>query len=152
MRAERSGGGWRSDRLPDGPIVLSSPFDCLSLNLPLSIYSIIDPGIYRVIDPPWERGILSNIRFWPWCRRPAITSSLTDQRKCPHYGECDIDAERTGKTTGTQQLTSGAGDDGTGGDVDGSEHTPHAISVHEGCAATLSRLGSAKIGPAITRL
>ncbi len=36
----------------------------------VSIYSIIDPGIYRVIDPPWERGELSNIRFWPGGQSP----------------------------------------------------------------------------------
>ncbi len=36
----------------------------VSLGNPVSIYNIIDPGIYRVIDPPWERGETSNIRFW----------------------------------------------------------------------------------------
>ena len=45
------------------------------------------------------------------CCRSGITSSLTDQGKCPHYGECDIDTERDGKTSGSQQLTSTTDDD-----------------------------------------
>ena len=36
------------------------------------------------------------------CRRPAIMSSVTVQRKCPHEGECDIDAARAGKASGTK--------------------------------------------------
>ena len=59
------------------------------------------------------------------CRCSAIPSSLSVQRKCPHYGECDIDAERTGKTSGTQPLTGRAYDDRAGSDIDGSERTPH---------------------------
>ena len=33
LGAERSGAGWRSGELPDGPIVASPPFDGLSLHL-----------------------------------------------------------------------------------------------------------------------
>ena len=55
----------------------------------------------------------------------AIPSTLTAKRKCPHYGECDIDAARAGKTSGTQQLTGRVYDNRAGSDVDGSEHTPH---------------------------
>ena len=35
--AERSGVGLRSGRLTEGPVVLSSPFDCLSLYLPSAL-------------------------------------------------------------------------------------------------------------------
>ena len=41
------------------------------------------------------------------------------------HGECDIDAARAGKTSGTQQLTGRVYDNRAGSDVDGSEHTPH---------------------------
>ena len=33
LRPERSGVGWRSGELPEGPVVASSPFDRLSLHL-----------------------------------------------------------------------------------------------------------------------
>ena len=33
LGAERSGGGWRSGELPEGPVVASSPFGGLSLHL-----------------------------------------------------------------------------------------------------------------------
>ena len=39
----------------------------------MSFYSIIDPGIYRVIDPPWELGVLSNIRYWPGGQSPPLS-------------------------------------------------------------------------------
>ncbi len=55
----------------------------------------------------------------------AIPSMLTAKRKCPHYGECDIDAARAGKTSDTQQLTGWIYDDRAGSDTDGSERTPH---------------------------
>ena len=61
----------------------------------------------------------------PRCCCLAIPSTLTAKRKCPHYGECDIDAARAGKTSGTQQLTGRVYDNRAGSDVDGSEHTPH---------------------------
>ena len=73
----------------------------------------------------------------------AITSTLTAERKCPHDGECDIDAARTGKTSGTQQLTGWIYDDGAGSDTDGSEHTPHQAHTgglqREGSSRTSSR-------------
>ncbi len=59
------------------------------------------------------------------CCCSAIPSVLTAKRKCPHYGECDIDAARAGKTSDTQQLTGWIYDDGAGSDTDGSERTPH---------------------------
>ena len=59
------------------------------------------------------------------CCCSAIRSVLTAKRKCPHYGECDIDAARAGKTSDTQQLTRRVYDNGAGSDVDGSEHTSH---------------------------
>ena len=77
----------------------------------------------------------------PTCCCSATMSSLTVQRKCPHYGECDIDAARTGKTSGTQQLTGGIYDDGAGSDTDGSEHTPHQAysdGIQEGRAAAIA--------------
>ena len=46
------------------------------------------------------------------CCCSAIPSALTAGGKCPHYGECDIDAARASKTSGTQQLTGGIHDDG----------------------------------------
>ena len=55
----------------------------------------------------------------------AIPSMLTAERKCPHDGACDIDAARTGKTSGTQQLTGWIYDDGAGSDTDGTERTPY---------------------------
>ena len=36
-RAERSGAGWRSCKLPESPVMPSSPFDCLSLHLPSAL-------------------------------------------------------------------------------------------------------------------
>ena len=68
------------------------------------------------------------------CCCSAIPSALTAQRKCPHDGACDIDAARTGKTSGTQQLTGRIYDDGAGSDTDGSEHTPH--HAHTGGIST----------------
>ena len=65
------------------------------------------------------------VRATPPCCCLAIPSVLTAKRKCPHYGECDIDAARAGKTSGTQQLTGRVYDNRAGSDVDGSEHTPH---------------------------
>ena len=50
---------------------------------------------------------------------------LTAERKCPHDGACEIDAARTGKTSGTQQLTGWIYDDGAGSDTDGTERTPY---------------------------
>ena len=38
------------------------------------------------------------------CSCSGILSSLTVKRKCPHDGECDIDAERADKASGPQQL------------------------------------------------
>ena len=32
--------------------------------LAVSISKVIDPGIYTVIDPPWQRGTFPNIRLW----------------------------------------------------------------------------------------
>ena len=55
----------------------------------------------------------------------AIPSMLTAERKCPHDGACEIDAARTGKTSGTQQLTGRVYDDGAGSDTDGTERTPY---------------------------
>ena len=55
----------------------------------------------------------------------AIPSMLTAERKCPHDGACEIDAARTGKTSGTQQLTGRVYDNRAGSYLDGSEHTPH---------------------------
>ena len=55
----------------------------------------------------------------------AIPSMLTAERKCPHDGACEIDAARTGKTSGTQQLTGWIYDDGAGSDTDGTERTPY---------------------------
>ena len=49
----------------------------------------------------------------------------TAERKCPHDGACEIDAARTGKTSGTQQFAGGAYDDGAGSDTDGTERTPY---------------------------
>ena len=37
LRPERSGVLWRSCKLPDFPVVLSSPFNCLSLYLPSAL-------------------------------------------------------------------------------------------------------------------
>ena len=59
------------------------------------------------------------------CCCSAIPSVLTAKRKCPHYGACEIDAARTGKTSGTQQLTGWIYDDGAGSDTDGTERTPY---------------------------
>ena len=36
VRADRSGVGWRSGELADGPVGVSSPLDCLRLHLPLT--------------------------------------------------------------------------------------------------------------------
>ena len=79
------------------------------------------------------------------CRRPgccclAITSTLTAKRKCPHYGECDIDAARAGKASGTQQLTGRVYDNRAGSDVDGRVSTRHTRRIlaaygEEGAAA-----------------
>ena len=69
-------------------------------------------------------------------------SSLTVQRKCPHYGECNIDAARAGKTSGTELLTGTIYDDGTSSDIVGSEHAPHQAysdGIQEGRS---SRTGS----------
>ena len=63
--------------------------------------------------------LMASISVLP--NRPAIMS---------HYGECDIDAKRAGKTSGPQQLTGRAYDSGPGGDPDGSEHTPY--QAHSG--------------------
>ena len=60
-----------------------------------------------------------------WCRCPAIKSSLTVKRQCPHEGACDIDAERAGEDSGSQQFDGGPYDHGAGSDIDGSERAPH---------------------------
>ena len=52
-------------------------------------------------------------------------STVTGQRKC-HNGECDIDAKRTGKATGSEQLACGAPDPGSGCRSDGCQPTPHS--------------------------
>ena len=59
------------------------------------------------------------------CCCSVIPSVLTAKRKCPHYGECDIDAARAGKTSVTQQLTRRVYDNRAGSYLDGSERTPH---------------------------
>ena len=59
------------------------------------------------------------------CCCSAIPSMLTAERKCPHDGACEIDAARTGKTSGTQQLTGWIYDDGAGSGTDGTERTPY---------------------------
>ena len=59
------------------------------------------------------------------CCCSVIPSVLTAKRKCPHYGECDIDAARAGKTSDTQQLTRRVYDNRAGSYLDGSERTPH---------------------------
>ncbi len=76
------------------------------------------------------------------CRCSAIMSSLTVQRKCPHYGECDIDTARAGKTSGTEPLTGRIYDDGTGSDIVGSEHALSLFSdyVLINCSAKMSAL------------
>ncbi len=71
---------------------------------------------YRNLD---RNLLMASISVLP--NRPAIMS---------HYGECDIDAKRAGKTSGPQQLTGRAYDSGPGGDPDGSEHTPY--QAHSG--------------------
>ena len=75
-----TGLGPRSELPPCGAV---GPAGVLSLGVPesggnglgrtaVSIYNIIDPGIYGVIDPPWERGELSNIRFWSGGQSPPL--------------------------------------------------------------------------------
>ena len=67
------------------------------------------------------------------CCCSAIPSVLTAKRKCPYYRECDIDAARAGKTSGTEPLTGGTYDDRAGSDIDGSEHTsdfPAGVSLN----------------------
>ena len=66
-----------------------------------------------------------------WCCCLAIPSMLTAERKCPHDGACEIDAARTGKTSGTQQLTGWIYDDGAGSDTDGSERTPYQAHTEQ---------------------
>ena len=60
-----------------------------------------------------------------WCYCSAIPSSLTVKRKCPHHGECDIDAERADEASGSQQFDGGPYDLRAGSDFDGSERAPH---------------------------
>ena len=55
------------------------------------------------------------------CCCSAIPSVLTAKRTCPHYGDCDIDAARAGKTSGTQQLTRRVYENRGGSYLDGSE-------------------------------
>ena len=38
--------------------------------LAVSISKVIDPGIYTVIDPPWQRGTFPNIRLWSGSQSP----------------------------------------------------------------------------------
>ena len=45
--------------------------------------------------------------------------------KMSDHGDINVDAERTGKTSGAQQPAGRAYDYGPGGDSNGSEHTPH---------------------------
>ena len=59
------------------------------------------------------------------CYCSAIPSSLTVKRKCPHHGECDIDAERADEASGSQQFDGGPYDLRAGSDFDGSERAPH---------------------------
>ena len=59
------------------------------------------------------------------CYCSAIPSSLTVKRKCPHHGECDIDAERADEASGSQQFDGGPYDLRAGSDIDGSERAPH---------------------------
>ena len=60
-----------------------------------------------------------------WCCCSAIPSSLTVKRKCPHHGECDIDAERADEASGSQQFDGEPYDLRAGSDIDGSERAPH---------------------------
>ena len=64
---------------------------------------------------------------------------LTAERKCPHDGACEIDAARTGKTSGTQQLTGWIYDDGAGAILMGlsARHTRRILAAYreKGAAA-----------------
>ena len=65
------------------------------------------------------------------CRCAAKMSAVTGQRKC-HNGECDIDAKRTGKATGSEQLACGAPDPGSGCRSDGvsPRHTRRILAAY----------------------
>ena len=54
----------------------------------------------RVSDERCRHG--GSVRIGSRCKRPAILSSLTGQRKCHHYGDIDIEPERTDKSTDPQ--------------------------------------------------
>ena len=73
------------------------------------------------------------------CRCSAIPSVLTAKRKCPHYGECDIDAARAGKTSDTQQLTRRVYDNRAGSYLMGvsARHTRRMLAAYreDGAAA-----------------
>ena len=51
------------------------------------------------------------------CRCSANESFLTICGKCSHRGECDIDPERDGRTSGTQQPIGTAADDAESGNA-----------------------------------
>ena len=63
------------------------------------------------------------------CKRPAIMSSLTGQRQCHHYGDTDIDQERTGTASSTQQLTRRTHEYRSSGHSDGTERTSHETTT-----------------------
>ena len=48
LKPERSWVGWRSGELPEGPVVASSPFDCLSLHLPSPAQYVFTPAPQHV--------------------------------------------------------------------------------------------------------
>ena len=48
LKPERSWVGWRSGELPEGPVVASSPFDCLGLHLPSPAQYVFSPAPQHV--------------------------------------------------------------------------------------------------------
>ena len=48
LKPERSWVGWRSGELPEGPVMASSPFDCLGLHLPSPAQYVFSPAPQHV--------------------------------------------------------------------------------------------------------
>ena len=96
----------------------------------------------RVLDDFLPR-FNERFRVPPECYCSAIPSALTVKRKCPHHGECDIDAERADEASGSQQFDGGPYDLRAGSDFDGSERAPHQAysgGLQKGrCSRTRSR-------------
>ena len=80
LEPETSWLGWKAGEFPEGPVVLSPPFDCLSLHLPplsLYIFSPSSEHVRRIHFP--QRLVIAPV---------AVVAAVSPQGLCGRSREC----------------------------------------------------------------